>query len=66
MGIAASGPVLDMRTPFGRQDAQTRSAASTVTEPVEEETRGQAVHRVSSVLVIMLQCKPGRAGAAEV
>lgn len=48
LGIAASGPVLDMRTPFGPQDAQTRSAASIITEPVGGETRGQAVHRVSS------------------
>lgn len=52
MGLAASGPVLDMRAPFGRQDAQTRSAASIVTEPVEErpEARPSTESLLSSLL----------------
>lgn len=47
MGLAASGPVLDMRTPLGPQDAQTRSAAGTITE---------------SLLSLLLCCSVSQAG----
>lgn len=60
MGLAASGPVLDMRTPLGPQDAQTRSAASTVTEPVEE--RPEARPSTESLLSSLLCCSVSQAG----
>lgn len=60
MGLAASGPVLDMRTPFGPQDAQTHSAASTVTEPVEE--RPEARPSTESLLSSLLCCSVNQVG----
>lgn len=66
MGLAASGPVLDIRTPFGPLRLMRRHVQQLAPSQSQPgETRGQAAHRVSSALVVMPQCEPGGAGAED-